>query len=72
MAEGIPGPGISGVTHPFEFGAKVLADGDSENKLTVIGFLYVPNTAISVKCTYWCNGDNKEVWIDDWRLKVAT
>lgn len=55
--------------HPFEFGSKVLADSDTEFPMTVIGFLYAPGAAISVKCVYWHNGDQKEVWIDAWRLK---
>lgn len=53
---------------PFDFGTKVIADGDAGNPMTVIGVLVAPENAASVKCVYWCNGDYKEVWIDAWRL----
>jgi hypothetical protein len=56
------------MTHPFVFGSKVIADDDASNPMTVIGILYVPESAVSIKLAYWCNGDHKEVWIDAWRL----
>lgn len=54
--------------HRFDFGENVVADGDQGNKMVVIGVLYLPRGGASVKLSYWCNGDLKEVWVDEWRL----
>jgi len=57
--------------HAFAFGSKVIADGDTCNKMVVTGFLYRPAAAIEVECGYWINGDLKSVWLPAWRLSVA-
>lgn len=54
--------------HRFEFGEKVLADGDDSNPMVVTGALYRPNAAVEFECAYWCNGDHKSVWVPGWRL----
>lgn len=57
-------------THRFDFGAKVLADGDDSNPMTITGVIYRPANAVEFECAFWCNGDAKSIWLPGWRLSL--
>lgn len=57
--------------HPFQFGERVIADGDADNRMVVTSIAYTKDAHPLVQVSYWCNGDHKEVWIAAWRLKAA-
>jgi hypothetical protein len=54
--------------HGFEFGARVIADGDATLPMVVTAFLYRPEGHVTAECSYLANGDAKAVWIESWRL----
>jgi hypothetical protein len=55
----------------FDFGDKVLIDGDSSIKAVVIGFKWLTKNAVVIEAAWMANGASHAGWFDDWRLEFA-
>ena len=51
----------------FDFGDKVVIDGDASIRATVIGFAFYPHGA-QVQCAWFANGSAVESWLGEFRL----
>lgn len=64
----VPNKSSTIFTTEFPRGTQVNIDGDESIIATVCGHIFRERYAI-VECLWFCNGDLKTVWVEDWRLR---
>lgn len=54
----------------FARGCRIHIDGDKSITATACGHQFREHYAI-VECSWFCNGDLKTAWVEEWRLSPA-
>lgn len=59
------------ISNPFEFGQKVMVDGDQANVVMIVAIICRKSCEPEFDCSYWHQGEQKMVLLPMWRLSAG-